>query len=112
MTIDERPVDTADATLAFVCRLVEEVADVEPLVVGEDRLVVVRRRPRQHTIVRCLIGRITLGIMEREIKRVKNGRYYEIPASIETRGHGTSGEAKWWKQLLPEMLSEATAPGQ
>jgi len=43
---------------------------------------------------------------------VKNGRYYEIPAATETRGHGTSGEAKLWKQLLPEMLSEASTPGQ
>jgi homoserine O-acetyltransferase len=55
---------------------------------------------------------IELGILEREIKRVKNGRYYQIPASAETRGHGTSGEAKWWKQLLPEVLSEASTPGQ
>ena len=27
--------------------------------------------------------------MERELKRVKNGRLYLIPASEETRGHGT-----------------------
>src|SRR6201999_1750702 len=38
-----------------------------------------------------------LGILAREIKRVRNGRYYEIPASTETRGHGTSGDAKWWR---------------
>lgn len=48
---------------------------------------------------------IELGILEREIKRVKNGRYYEIPASTETRGHGTSGDARWWKHLLPELLN-------
>jgi homoserine O-acetyltransferase/O-succinyltransferase len=53
-----------------------------------------------------------LGILQREIKRVKNGRYYQIPASAETRGHGTSGEAKWWKQMLAEVLSEAPTPGQ
>jgi homoserine O-acetyltransferase/O-succinyltransferase len=35
-----------------------------------------------------------LGIMEREIKRVKNGRYVLIPISDETRGHGTMGLAK------------------
>src|SRR5262249_19972021 len=31
------------------------------------------------------------GIMERELKRVKNGRLYLIPASEETRGHSTIG---------------------
>jgi homoserine O-acetyltransferase len=53
-----------------------------------------------------------LGILAREIKRVKNGRYYQIPASAETRGHGTSGEAKWWKHLLADVLNEASTPGQ
>jgi homoserine O-acetyltransferase/O-succinyltransferase len=55
---------------------------------------------------------IELGILEREIKRIKNGRYYLIPASTETRGHGTSGEAKWWKHLLPDLLHEASMSGQ
>src|SRR4029077_15575908 len=55
---------------------------------------------------------VELGILQREIKRVKNGRYYEIPASSETRGHGTSGDAKYWKHLLPELLNGAAAPGQ
>jgi homoserine O-acetyltransferase/O-succinyltransferase len=46
-----------------------------------------------------------LGITAREIKRVKNGRYFEIPPSDTTRGHGTSGDAKYWKHLLPELLN-------
>jgi homoserine O-acetyltransferase len=50
-----------------------------------------------------------LGITAREIKRVKNGTYYEIPPSDTTRGHGTSGDAKYWKHLLPELLN---TPGQ
>jgi homoserine O-acetyltransferase/O-succinyltransferase len=54
---------------------------------------------------------IELGILAREIKRVKNGTYYEIPASAETNGHGTSGNAKWWKHLLPKLLSDVK-PGQ
>lgn len=37
------------------------------------------------------------GIMDREIKRVRNGRYHLIPASADTAGHGTTGSAKWWK---------------
>lgn len=47
------------------------------------------------------------GIMEREMKRVKNGRYYLIPASDQTAGHGTTGQAKWWKQPLTELLQSA-----
>jgi len=48
-----------------------------------------------------------LGILEREIKRVKNGRYVLIPGSDETRGHGTTGMAKLWKQHLAELLQPA-----
>ncbi len=44
------------------------------------------------------------GLMEREIKRVKNGRLYLIPASEDTRGHGTTGNAKLWKQQLQDFL--------
>lgn len=46
-----------------------------------------------------------LGIMERELKRVQHGRLYLIPASPDTRGHGTTGQAKWWKQGLQEFLA-------
>jgi homoserine O-acetyltransferase len=47
------------------------------------------------------------GIMERELKRVKNGKLYLIPASEETRGHGTTGMAKFWKQQVQEWLETA-----
>jgi homoserine O-acetyltransferase len=47
-----------------------------------------------------------LGIMEREIKRVKNGRYMLIPTGPETRGHGTVAIAKLWKSWLVELLSD------
>ena len=46
-----------------------------------------------------------LGILEREIKRVKNGRCVLIPASDETRGHGTTGMARLWKHHLAELFS-------
>ena len=46
--------------------------------------------------------------MERELKRVKNGRLYLIPASEDTRGHGTTGMARFWKRQMEELL--ATAP--
>jgi homoserine O-acetyltransferase len=47
-----------------------------------------------------------LAIMERELKRVRNGRMYLIPASEETRGHGTTAMAKLWKQQLEEFLQK------
>ena len=51
-----------------------------------------------------------LGIMEREIKRVKGARYYVIPASTETRGHGTTAMAKFWKAQLQEFMQALPAP--
>ena len=48
-----------------------------------------------------------LGVLPKEIKRVKNGRYYIIPASENTAGHGTTGQAKFWKQQLVELLNSA-----
>ena len=48
-----------------------------------------------------------LGIMEREIKRVKNGSYYLIPASPETFGHGTTAFAKFYAQQLQDFLQKA-----
>jgi homoserine O-acetyltransferase/O-succinyltransferase len=49
------------------------------------------------------------GLLDREIKRVKNARIYLIPASEETRGHLTTGQAKLWKARLQEFL-QATPP--
>jgi homoserine O-acetyltransferase len=47
------------------------------------------------------------GVLEREIKRVKNGKILLIPASTDTRGHGTTGNAKFYKQALEELLKAA-----
>jgi homoserine O-acetyltransferase len=47
------------------------------------------------------------GITEQAIKRVKNGRLYLIPASEETRGHGTTGSAKYYSRELRELLQGA-----
>jgi homoserine O-acetyltransferase/O-succinyltransferase len=47
------------------------------------------------------------GIMERELKRVKNGRLYLIQASEDTRGHSTVGVPKFWKQQVQEFLQTA-----
>jgi homoserine O-acetyltransferase/O-succinyltransferase len=45
-----------------------------------------------------------LGIMERELPRIKNARLYLIPASAETRGHATTFFAKFWKAQLADLL--------
>lgn len=48
-----------------------------------------------------------LGLLDREIKRVKNGRALVIPASVDTVGHGTTGQAKFWKDALADLLKSA-----
>jgi homoserine O-acetyltransferase len=45
-----------------------------------------------------------LGIAEREIKRVKKGRFVLIPVSDQTHGHGTHTWAAVWQQYLKELL--------
>jgi len=47
------------------------------------------------------------GLMDREMKRVKYGRYYLIPGSPDTAGHGTTGSAKWYSKQLAEFLQAA-----
>ena len=47
------------------------------------------------------------GIMERELKRVKNGKLLLIPASDATAGHGTTASAKWYAKELQEFLNAA-----
>ncbi len=42
--------------------------------------------------------------MEREIKRVKLGRYILIPVSDKTRGHGTHTLPEIWQEYLRELL--------
>jgi len=53
-----------------------------------------------------LINPPELGILEREIKRVKHGEAIVIPLSPQTRGHGTHTIAALWKQHLVKLLSE------
>jgi homoserine O-acetyltransferase/O-succinyltransferase len=48
-----------------------------------------------------------LGILDREIKRVKNGRVLLIPASENTAGHGTTGNARFYQRELDELLRTA-----
>ena len=46
------------------------------------------------------------GVTVEAIKQIRNGRLSLIPASVETRGHGTTGSAKFYKQQLEELLRE------
>ena len=48
-----------------------------------------------------------LGLLDREIKRVKSGRLLLIPASDQTAGHGTTAQARFWKKELAELLQTA-----
>jgi homoserine O-acetyltransferase len=45
-----------------------------------------------------------LGIAEREIKRVKNGKFVLLPISDESRGHGTHSLPAVWQEYLAELL--------
>ena len=45
-------------------------------------------------------------VVHREIKRVRNGRALLIPASEKTIGHGTTSQARFWKNDLEELLKE------
>ena len=57
-----------------------------------------------------LINPPELGILEREITRVRNGRAIVLPLSDQTTGHGTHTLAAVWKQYLVELLRETEKP--
>ena len=48
-----------------------------------------------------------LGFMARELHRIPGARLLLIPASEQTSGHGTTGQARWWKKELADLLREA-----
>jgi homoserine O-acetyltransferase/O-succinyltransferase len=48
-----------------------------------------------------------LGIAEREIKKVKKGRFVLLPVTDQTRGHGTHTLPAVWKQYLGQLLAES-----
>lgn len=48
-----------------------------------------------------------LGLLQSEVKRIQHGRYIILPASENTAGHGTTGQAKNWKQHLAALLQIA-----
>jgi homoserine O-acetyltransferase len=49
------------------------------------------------------------GVEERALARVPSARLLLIPASDETRGHGTTGMARFWKDQLAGFLAAVPA---
>lgn len=47
-----------------------------------------------------------LGLAEQLVKRMPKARFVLIPASTETRGHGTHTAAKFWKADLAKLLAQ------
>lgn len=47
------------------------------------------------------------GVTDAAMKRIRNGRLFLIPASIDTRGHLTTGNAKFYAKPLQELLQTA-----
>jgi homoserine O-acetyltransferase/O-succinyltransferase len=54
-----------------------------------------------------LINPPELGILEREIRRVKRGEAVVLPYSAQTRGHGTHTIAATWKEHLARLLRQS-----
>jgi homoserine O-acetyltransferase len=48
-----------------------------------------------------------LGILEKEIRKVKRGRFVLIPTTEETRGHSTHSLPAIWGKYLAELLEES-----
>ena len=54
-----------------------------------------------------LINPPELGIAQREITRVKEGKFVLLPITEQTRGHGTHSYAALWQQHLAELLKRS-----
>ena len=51
------------------------------------------------------------GLMDRAMQRVRNGSLFLIQASADTRGHGTTGLARFWAERLRAFLDGVPARG-
>jgi homoserine O-acetyltransferase len=49
-------------------------------------------------------------VIEQALKRIPKSQLLLIPASPDTSGHGTTGQARWWNKQLAEFLK--TVPMQ
>jgi len=48
-----------------------------------------------------------LGVLERDIKKVKNGKFVLLPITDQTRGHGTHSLPAIWGDYLKELLERS-----
>jgi homoserine O-acetyltransferase len=48
-----------------------------------------------------------LGLMEKEIKNVKNGSFILLPITDKTSGHGTHSNPKIWGEYLEQLLKKS-----
>ena len=46
-----------------------------------------------------------LAVTAKAVAKLKSSRYYEVPASAETRGHSTVAQARFWSAQLAEFLA-------
>jgi homoserine O-acetyltransferase len=105
--------DSADKYLAGYVKTRSATLDVNDLLYQVDASRDYDPSPRLGTIVAPLvhvnsaddfINPPELGIAEREIQKVKHGRFVLLPASEQTHGHGTHTWAAVWQQYLGELL--------
>jgi homoserine O-acetyltransferase len=54
-----------------------------------------------------MINPLELGIAEREIGKVKRGKFILLPITDQTRGHGTHSFPAIWQQHLAALLKES-----
>lgn len=52
---------------------------------------------------------VSLGLMQREIRRIPNATFYLIPESASTSGHSTVSSARLWKDQLDAVLRKSPA---
>jgi homoserine O-acetyltransferase len=48
-----------------------------------------------------------LGVLEKALPRIKNAKALIIPGSPDTLGHGTTGNARFWKKEVSDLLQTA-----
>jgi len=53
-----------------------------------------------------------LGIAEKQVTQIPNGRFVLIPTSDQTHGHGTHTWAAVWKDYLAELLRNTESPAK
>ena len=45
-----------------------------------------------------------IGVMQEQLKKIQFAKLFLIPASKDTAGHSTTGQAKWWKEELRRFI--------